>query len=365
MKLAPVVVIAAFGAWIFGQNWLQASYRNTTASSLPTNFADGFDFPVGGGTGAGYYTARRMTPYGHMGDDWNGRSGGNSDLGDPVLSIADGLVVYSHDYGSSWGQVVIVRHKYRDRSGQTKYVDSFYGHVRSRLVSVGQQVRRGQRIASIGNNRGMYVAHLHMEIRKNINVGIQTWNFSKSHANYHQPTSFIASHRPGMISKGTDLRLARNTKKAKPSPQPKTQSTVAQTSPGSPRKPAAKSEQKQESTFLARLTSQPMQAGSQSGSAARSSGGSQRKTSNRATKTTSVAVNTTKPTAPSPVASPFAGLRTRLFGSKSSQTTISAHHSADATATKKTSTTTRVRLSSSKAASTNPLKRLANRFRRR
>lgn len=196
------------------------SGRTYTSPSLPSGYADGFDFPVGGGNATGYYTARRMVPYQHMGDDWNGNGGGNSDYGDPVLAIAHGKVVYSQNYGSDWGEVVIVRHKYRDSGGSTKYVDSLYGHVINRRVSVGQSVRRGQRIASIGNNRGMYVAHLHLEIRKNINIGIRAWAYPKSYANYHQPTTFINSHRPGKIkSPSPSLRIAKSTTK-KPS-QPK------------------------------------------------------------------------------------------------------------------------------------------------
>ncbi len=173
--------------------------RTYTSPALPSAFADGFDFPVGGGTARGYYTARRMIPYRHMGDDWNGIGGGNTDYGDPVLAIAHGKVVYSQNYGSDWGEVIIIRHKYRDQSGQTRYVDSLYGHVIRRQVSLGQNVRRGQRIASIGNNRGMYLAHLHLEIRKNTNIGIRAWAYPKSTANYHQPTTFINTHRPGRI----------------------------------------------------------------------------------------------------------------------------------------------------------------------
>ncbi len=47
---------------------------------------DGFDFPVGKPDGKGYYRARglRLKSPRHMGEDWNGNGGGNSDLGDTV-----------------------------------------------------------------------------------------------------------------------------------------------------------------------------------------------------------------------------------------------------------------------------------------
>jgi len=183
--------------------------RLATLTTLPKRFADGFDYPVGNaGDAVGYYTARSMVPYHHMGDDWNGNGGGNSDLGDPIFAIADGLVVYSYDYGSDWGEVIIIRHKYKDARGRIDYVDSFYGHVQNRRVRKGQNVKRGQRIAEIGNNNGMYVAHLHLEIRKNIDIGIQTWRHAKSAANYLVPKKFIAQNRPG--SSRRDLMIAKN-----------------------------------------------------------------------------------------------------------------------------------------------------------
>ncbi len=197
--------------------------RTTTSSALPTRLADGFDFPVGNtGNAAGYYMARSMVPYSHMGDDWNGVGGGNSDLGDPIYAIADGLVVYSYDYGSDWGEVIIIRHKYRNSKGEIDYVDSFYGHVQNRQVKLGESVRRGEQIAEIGNNNGMYLAHLHLEIRKNIQIGIETWKHSKSSANYLIPKQFIAQHRPGSGSgrnrDGMVLAQTRSSQPAHPLP---------------------------------------------------------------------------------------------------------------------------------------------------
>ena len=184
---------------------------------MPDRIADGFDFPVGrGGDAAGYYMARKMSPYGHLGDDWNGTGGGNSDYGDPVRAIADGIVVYSENFGSNWGQVIIVRHKYRENDGSVRMVDSLYGHVINRRVSLGTPVRRGQQIAQIGNNNGMYLAHLHLEIRRNTDIGIQSWNFSKGLSNYCRPDQFIAGHRPGKSSDAS-LRLAAATP---PTPSP-------------------------------------------------------------------------------------------------------------------------------------------------
>ncbi len=196
---------------------VSAGSRLITSDALPRRLADGFDFPVGDGDATGYYRARGLTPFKHLGDDWNGVGGGNSDLGDPILAIADGIVVYSYDYGSNWGEVIIVRHRYLNREGEVECVDSLYGHVQNRRVMVGDELRRGDWIADIGNNRGMYKAHLHLEIRKNIDIGIKAWNYSKGLSNYHRPADFIVRHRPGMVGQpgmGLMLALSRNAQNA-------------------------------------------------------------------------------------------------------------------------------------------------------
>jgi len=132
----------------------------------------------------------------HFGEDWNGRGGGNTDMGDPVYSTANGIVVWAYDVRGGWGSVAIIRHAYRDPStGQVKYCDSLYGHLRSMWVKVGQKVKRGQQVGTIGNNRGMYAAHLHFEIRHNINVGMLRNSVGRSTSNWADPTGFINKYR--------------------------------------------------------------------------------------------------------------------------------------------------------------------------
>jgi murein DD-endopeptidase MepM/ murein hydrolase activator NlpD len=159
-------------------------------ASVP--LADGFDIPVGRDGTKRYYKARGFRQNGHLGEDWNGAGGGDTDLGDPVYSTAHGLVVFAQDYRLGWGNVVIIRHAYLE-AGETQYVDSLYGHLHAIMVREGQQVRRGQQVGTIGNNRGMYDAHLHFEMRKNLKIGMHRNSYARDFSNYWDPTKFIVA----------------------------------------------------------------------------------------------------------------------------------------------------------------------------
>ena len=156
--------------------------------------ADGFDCPVGKDETKKYYKARGYRPNGHLGEDWNGAGGGDTDLGDPVHATAHGLVLFARDYHVGWGNVVIIRHAYME-GAEMKYVDSLYGHLHEIRVVENQQVARGELIGTIGNNRGMYDAHLHFEMRKDLRVGMYRSSFPRDFSVYWDPTSFIAAHR--------------------------------------------------------------------------------------------------------------------------------------------------------------------------
>lgn len=169
-----------------------------TSAEVRVEVADGFDFPVGKPDANKYYKARgmRLTSPLHFGEDWNGTGGGNTDLNDPIYACANGVVTFAYDVRGGWGRVAIIRHAYRDaKTGKMKYVDSLYGHLRKFLVKVGDKVKRGQQIGTMGNNRGMYPAHLHFEIRFNLSTGMQRESVSKSLSNWADPTYFIKQHR--------------------------------------------------------------------------------------------------------------------------------------------------------------------------
>ena len=77
--------------------------------------------------------------------------------GDPVNAAADGKVIFSGPGPRGYGNLLIVKH-----DGDTLTV---YAHNRALLVKDGQSVKRGQKIAEVGDT-GTDRTKLHFEVRK-------------------------------------------------------------------------------------------------------------------------------------------------------------------------------------------------------
>jgi murein DD-endopeptidase MepM/ murein hydrolase activator NlpD len=164
-------------------------------STIRVRLADGFDFPVGKPDAAGYHKARGYFPNGHLGEDWNGNGGGDSDLGAPIYACARGVVIFSANIGVGWGNCIIVRHIYRELDGRVAMVDSLYAHLHQRVVKLHDLVERGQLVGTMGGNNGMYYVHLHFEMRKDLRVGMNRSQFPRDNSVYYSPTAFINAHR--------------------------------------------------------------------------------------------------------------------------------------------------------------------------
>ncbi len=163
---------------------INLSYSN----SIP--LSDGFDFPVGKPNAKNYYNAQKFGENNHLGDDWNGKGGGNTDLSDPIYSIANGYVTFSKNIGGGWGNVIRIAHKLENG----KMVESLYAHCNERLVQKGENVSKGQKIGTIGTNNGQYLAHLHFEIRNKVGMPIGP-GYSSNTKGYVDPTKFIKNNR--------------------------------------------------------------------------------------------------------------------------------------------------------------------------
>ena len=187
---------ATLAAWMLAFACTWAGGDQVRAAQV--NLADGFDFPVGKPNAEGYYKSRglRLRPPQHFGEDWNGRRGGDTDYGDPVYAIADGIVTFANNVHAGWGNVILTRHAYRDpATSEVKFIDTLNGHLSKILVATGQVIKRGQLIGAIGSNFGMYPAHLHFEMRHDITIGMQRNNVPADMIHWADPTAFINQHR--------------------------------------------------------------------------------------------------------------------------------------------------------------------------
>jgi len=135
----------------------------------------------------------------HTGEDWyrNDYLTVNT-AGSPVYAVADG-VVERHNPGISYpGNVVLIRHRLPD--GRSIY--SMYGHITNVSVVQGQQVTRGQQIATVLNQgyvgrtpakHPTWDSHMHFEMRyfadgSNIYVpGTNAYGYSYPGCTYAYP----------------------------------------------------------------------------------------------------------------------------------------------------------------------------------
>ncbi len=79
--------------------------------------------------------------------------------GSAIRAVNDGLVVYSFNGMSGYGNAVLLLH--------ADGTITLYGHCRATYVFAGQRVRRGQVIAEVGQTGLAHGAHLHFEWRRN------------------------------------------------------------------------------------------------------------------------------------------------------------------------------------------------------
>lgn len=78
--------------------------------------------------------------------------------GTPVIAPADGMVTFVGEMGS-FGKMVVVNHGYGKITR--------YGHLMDSFVKLGDAIKRGQKIASVGNTGRSTGPHLHYEVLVN------------------------------------------------------------------------------------------------------------------------------------------------------------------------------------------------------
>ncbi len=81
-----------------------------------------------------------------------------ANTGTPVVAPADGIVARV-EYSSTYGNTVVIDHGYG--------YQTLYAHNSRNLVKVGQRIKRGERIAQVGNTGVSTGPHLHYEVHLN------------------------------------------------------------------------------------------------------------------------------------------------------------------------------------------------------
>ncbi len=78
--------------------------------------------------------------------------------GTPVYATADGIVSRA-ETAPGYGKLVVIDHGYGFKT--------FYGHNSKLHVKVGQRIKRGDKIASVGSTGSSTGPHVHYEVRRN------------------------------------------------------------------------------------------------------------------------------------------------------------------------------------------------------
>lgn len=167
MKLIYLFIPAVLLAISCIQNSFDKKSSVDNELIYPNEFlATDFTHPVKKKSNVAFYNAQKFRANNHLGEDWNAVTGGNTDLGEPIYSIANGYVKFARDVKGGWGNVIRINHKLP--SG--KMVESLYAHCNSIFVSENSWVKQGEKIGSIGTAHGKYFAHLHLEMRSNVDL---------------------------------------------------------------------------------------------------------------------------------------------------------------------------------------------------
>lgn len=172
--------------------------------------ADGFDFPVGNGNYSNesknktnWFIATQFAEnYDqgiYSGENWNSTDKTNTDSGKYAFATANGRVVVAENFGDSWGKVIILEHIFYENNEKRK-VRSVYAHLQEIKVKLGEQIKRRQIIASLGqDDEKSFSAHLYFEIRRDetlpptFSADGKDANWVREH--YAAPSAFISSHR--------------------------------------------------------------------------------------------------------------------------------------------------------------------------
>jgi murein DD-endopeptidase MepM/ murein hydrolase activator NlpD len=103
-------------------------------------------------------------------------------LNSPVFAVEDGVVEKSY-YSNSYGNVIFIHHP-------SNYV-TVYAHLNERLVTSGQQIKKGETIGKMGRSGQATGVHLHFEAHQT------EWTYDKKFA--LDPEGFLGDKNLGEV----------------------------------------------------------------------------------------------------------------------------------------------------------------------
>lgn len=129
----------------------------------------------------------------HPGRDYN-RGNGSDDFGDSVMAVADGVVTYAKKSNTGFGNHLFIKHNINHKKYGKIDVWSHYAHLNDIQVKVGESVKSGDQIGTVGNTGSSTAPHLHFELRKRP-LGVNFYPNGKSKQwvidNYYNPDEFL------------------------------------------------------------------------------------------------------------------------------------------------------------------------------
>jgi len=154
-------------------------------------------YPVGKGTQddfskywyiASFFGEKRIGYY-HSGDDYNLKTGGNTDHGQPLYAIADG-VISGVDSVSTKGFGKQIFLKFQDPLDKRKVFYAHYAHCDSIDVVAGQEVEEEELLGRLGRT-GTTFSHLHFSIKNKANGMDNVPKTKEELKEWENPTTFI------------------------------------------------------------------------------------------------------------------------------------------------------------------------------
>lgn len=124
----------------------------------------------------------------HLGTDIS--KPGEEDFGDTLYSISNGRVILV------LADILMVLHK-----TEGKFLVSVYRHCNEIFVKQEQYINAAQTVGTIGNCNGTYTAHLHLELRNNTTLKIETGYAFTKQPGYLNPIKFIKDYSQEVTKK--------------------------------------------------------------------------------------------------------------------------------------------------------------------